>query len=188
MKKIDKSVRRIQWENFATNMYTQPFDNFRNIHLSFRTIFQLSPQHFFVTLRHDLLGHPRGQSVLYIVGESLLGWDTPGTWSHRIDEPRRGLFSCGFLLIVLPRIAMIDPFFNRNKSSEESVASFTTDPLSKRRDCIVASKEIVSYCGKGLDESGVVARVEGVSPLLGTLMGRLLKSLPGLGPPNLWWL
>jgi hypothetical protein len=111
-------------------------------------------------------GIPRGQSVLYIVGESLLGWDTPGTWSHRIDEPRRnykGLFSCGFLLIVLPRIAMIDPFFNRTKSSEESVASFTTDSLSKRRDCIVASKAIVSDCGKGLDESGVVARVEGIA-------------------------
>ena len=115
-------------------------------------------------------GIPRGQSVLYIVGESLLGWDTPGTWSHRIDEPRRNyrrLFSCGFLLIILLRIAMIDPFFNRNKSSEESVASFTTDPVSKRREWIVASKEIVSYCGKGPcvgpDESGVVARVGGVA-------------------------
>ena len=76
--------------------------------------------------------------MLYVVGESLLGWDTPGTWSHRIDEPRRNYRACGFLLIIILRIAMIDPFFNRNKSSEESVASFTTDPLSIRREYIVA--------------------------------------------------
>jgi hypothetical protein len=41
-------------------------DNFRNIHPSFRTIFQLSPQDFFVPLRHDLLGHPtRSERVVY---------------------------------------------------------------------------------------------------------------------------
>jgi len=66
-------------------------DNFRNIHPSLRTIFQLSRQEFVVTLRTSW-GIPRDQSVLYIVGESLLG---PGAWSRRIDKPRRnyrGLF------------------------------------------------------------------------------------------------
>ena len=120
MKKSDKSVHRIQWENFATNlnMYTQPFfpmDNFCNIHPSFRTIFQLSPQDLFITLCHDLLGHPtRSERVVHRRRVApRVGADTPRTWSHRIDEPRwnyRRFFTCGFLLIILLRIAMIDPF------------------------------------------------------------------------------